>query len=95
MSIPFIIFAAVYFLLFFCWIVLTLITFYHVFRYAYWTRLPLVLVFVYLFLSACILAGTGWSLREVDWQGSAQVTTPDVTIPQPGTLTNSSSNFFQ
>lgn len=88
MSIPVIIFAAVYFILFLIWIVYSLITIYNVMRYAYWTRLPIVLVFVYLLLSTCIVIATGWSLRDVDWQNSTTIETPNLTIPGDTSFTN-------
>ncbi|MFA5030410.1 MAG: hypothetical protein WC495_02360 [Patescibacteria group bacterium] len=89
MSIPVIIFAAIYFILFLVWVFYSLITIYNVLRYAYWTRLPLVLVFVYLFLSTCFIFGTGWSLRDVDWKDSTNLETPTITIPSTDSLRNS------
>jgi len=88
MSMPVIIFAAAYFILFLIWVVYSLITIYNVMRYAYWTRLPIVLVFVYLLLSTCIIIGTGWSLRNVDWQDSMNVETPNLTLPGNSSFTN-------
>lgn len=88
MSIPVIIFAGAYFILFLFWVFYSLVTIYNVLRYAYWTRLPLVLVFVYLFLSTCLIIGTGWSLKDVDWTDSTDIETPTITIPSSDSLRN-------
>lgn len=81
MTLSLVILPGAYFLLFLVWVALTLGNVYHVVRYAYWTRMPLVLVFVYLLLSASVLFATGWFLRDVDWQDDIQFSAPEITIP--------------
>jgi hypothetical protein len=80
MSIPLLVFAAIYFLLFIAWMVLTLINVYHVMRYAYWTRLPLFIILLYLIFSAGILIATGWLTKDVDWTSSWDVSSSSIDL---------------
>lgn len=77
--------AILYFLLFLVWVVLTLITVYHVLRFAYWTKVPTVITGVYLLFAVGIIMGTGLLLRNVDWQASIDfnIATPELNVPNP------------
>lgn len=87
MSIPIIIFAGIYFILFLVWVVLTLVNVYHVLRYAYWTRTPLIISFVYLFFAISVVAVTGWLVRDIDWSEEFTISQPSIESPieLPGT----------
>jgi hypothetical protein len=82
MDIPFVIIAGAYFLLFLVWVTLTLINVYHVLRFAYWTKMPLLVTGFYLLFAIAVVACTGYFLRDVDWTAAIHlnVSAPSIDI---------------
>lgn len=93
MEIPLYSIAAVYFLLFLLWVILTLVNIYHVLRYAYWTKVPLVLTGVYMVFTVAVIALTGMLLRNVRWTDTVdlRISTPEINTPNPFSKDN--ANF--
>ncbi len=97
MQVPMYVLAIAYFLLFLVWVILTLVNIYHVLRYAYWSKVPVIVAGFYLLFAVGIIAATGILVRNVDWTSSIDlnVSTPEIKVPNPFSQTNANFNVLK
>lgn len=63
------------------WLIMTLFTIYQVVRYGTFTRVPLVVLLVYLFFCFGVIGVTWYTVRDVDWSSTVDLRAPSISVP--------------
>lgn len=81
MQIPLFVLLIIYGVGLIVWIIMTLFAVYQVVRYGTFTKVPLVVLFVYLLFCACIIGLTWFEVRDVDWTQTLDLSAPSIAVP--------------